>query len=147
MVDWDGLKVDADRCTGCGACIQACPHGAITLANGVAVIDDQACTRCEACLEACPEDAILPWVQGEVIVLPEDKPVRADRPPTLARAAGTAIAAASAGLLLRAVDALSGSLAQWLSRPISRPTPSKNARTAIKRGGRRQRHRRRRWRR
>ena len=53
------IYVDEKRCTGCGACVEVCPTGAIKLVSGVARIDEQECRECEACLEACPEHAIL----------------------------------------------------------------------------------------
>ena len=52
------LKIDAKLCTGCGACTNACPFGAMKLANGVAVVDPDLCTLCGACVEACPVSAI-----------------------------------------------------------------------------------------
>ena len=51
------LTIDADRCTACGACVDACPFAALRL-EGVAVVDMDRCTLCGACVEACPADAI-----------------------------------------------------------------------------------------
>ena len=54
--------VNADACTWCGACTDACPFGAIAevTADGkrVAVIDEAGCKGCGACAPICPEDAI-----------------------------------------------------------------------------------------
>lgn len=54
-----GLPViDASRCQdGCDACVQACPTGAISVDDGVA-IDLGKCLFCPECVEACPTDAI-----------------------------------------------------------------------------------------
>jgi len=51
------LSVDKEKCTGCGACINSCPFGAIEMKDGVAVINDQ-CRGCGACLASCRRDAI-----------------------------------------------------------------------------------------
>lgn len=49
--------VDAGRCAGCGACVEACPSGAIALED-VAVVERGRCAGCGACLGACPVDAL-----------------------------------------------------------------------------------------
>lgn len=51
------LHVDTDRCTLCGACVDACPFGALALDASVKVDADR-CTLCGACVEACPVGAI-----------------------------------------------------------------------------------------
>jgi ferredoxin len=51
-------KVDADTCTGCEACVDACPVDAIELVDDIAVVDEDACTDCGECAEVCPVDAI-----------------------------------------------------------------------------------------
>ena len=51
------MKVDLDRCVGCGTCVQDCPLGAIRLKKKKAAIDDR-CSQCGACMRVCPEEAI-----------------------------------------------------------------------------------------
>jgi ferredoxin len=51
-------KVDADTCTGCESCVDACPVNAIELVDDIAVVDEDACTDCGECAEVCPVDAI-----------------------------------------------------------------------------------------
>jgi ferredoxin len=48
-----------DRCTGCGACAQICPFGAITLADGRPGIDSASCLGCGVCVSHCPRDALM----------------------------------------------------------------------------------------
>ena len=50
-------KVFADNCVACGACVDACPNGAITV-DDIAVIAASKCTDCGACIDACPSEAI-----------------------------------------------------------------------------------------
>ena len=51
--------VNAEECTSCEACVEACPTEAITM-NGdeIAVVDPDLCSDCEECVEECPPEAI-----------------------------------------------------------------------------------------
>ncbi|MCB1418990.1 MAG: ferredoxin-type protein NapF [Notoacmeibacter sp.] len=46
-----------DACTGCEACMAACPECILTLANGKVAVDFSGgeCTFCSSCEDACPE--------------------------------------------------------------------------------------------
>lgn len=48
----------SDQCVGCCACVEACPIGAITEADGKCTINADACVECGACEGACPVGAI-----------------------------------------------------------------------------------------
>ena len=53
------ILVDADKCNGCGWCIEACDYGAITLHPEKRVVI--ACDLCDGkpkCVEWCPEEAL-----------------------------------------------------------------------------------------
>lgn len=51
------ILIDKSKCVGCGACVGACPFGAIEMDGSMALINDK-CTECGACLESCPVEAI-----------------------------------------------------------------------------------------
>ncbi|MCK4668425.1 4Fe-4S binding protein, partial [Candidatus Dependentiae bacterium] len=51
--------IKGESCVGCGVCVESCPVGAISLENGVAVIDMSNCIRCGICHDICPNDAVM----------------------------------------------------------------------------------------
>ena len=52
-------EILADACTGCRACVRACPVAAITgERKEVHVINQELCIKCGACLEKCRFDAV-----------------------------------------------------------------------------------------
>ena len=53
------IKIDKEKCNGCGACASACHEGAIEMVNGKAVLTrEDYCDGLGDCLPACPVDAI-----------------------------------------------------------------------------------------
>lgn len=53
------IKIDEEKCTGCGLCAAACHEGAIEMVNGKAkLISESYCDGLGACLPHCPADAI-----------------------------------------------------------------------------------------
>ena len=46
-------------CLGYGSCTKACKYGAISVKNGVAVVDEDLCVGCMACAAACPRNLIV----------------------------------------------------------------------------------------
>ncbi|HNQ35315.1 MAG TPA: FAD-binding protein [bacterium] len=52
------ITVNLEKCTGCRACVKACPFDAISMVEKKAVIDLDKCTYCGSCVEACRFEAI-----------------------------------------------------------------------------------------
>lgn len=53
------IKIDEDKCNGCGLCAQACHEGAIVMADGKAkLLRDDYCDGLGNCLPVCPTNAI-----------------------------------------------------------------------------------------
>ena len=55
----DIIKIDRNKCTGCGLCVTGCHEGALQIVDGKAVmISELMCDGLGACIGECPEGAI-----------------------------------------------------------------------------------------
>ncbi|MBM4370329.1 MAG: 4Fe-4S binding protein [Deltaproteobacteria bacterium] len=54
------LALDVERCSGCGMCLNVCPHAVLAGTDGgrVAIADRDACMECGACARNCPTGAL-----------------------------------------------------------------------------------------
>ena len=50
--------VNAEKCEGCGDCVDVCPTEAIVIEKEKAVINEEECADCGACEPVCPTEAI-----------------------------------------------------------------------------------------
>ena len=50
-------KIDKEKCTSCGTCVDACPVEAIKMKEK-AEVDEETCIDCGTCVDECPEGAI-----------------------------------------------------------------------------------------
>lgn len=53
----DRLKIDSEKCTGCGLCIPLCPMNNLSSENKMTKAKDR-CTMCYRCINSCPSQAI-----------------------------------------------------------------------------------------
>ncbi len=53
------LKLDQEKCAGCGMCLLVCPRAVLSMSKGTAQIDNRdACMECGACAKNCPAEAL-----------------------------------------------------------------------------------------
>lgn len=53
------IKIDEEKCNGCGLCIPNCPEGALQIIDGkVRLVSDLYCDGLGACIGYCPQGAI-----------------------------------------------------------------------------------------
>ena len=53
------VVVDAEKCIGCGACVNVCPSSVFELKDGKSVVvNEKDCIACHSCEGVCPTGAI-----------------------------------------------------------------------------------------
>ncbi len=74
------IRIDEEKCNGCGACAKACHEGAIEMANGKArLIREDYCDGLGDCLPTCPTGAIS-FEEREALAYDEAAVQRAGKP-------------------------------------------------------------------
>ena len=59
--------VDRKTCVACGACMKACPKGAISIYRGCyAAVDEAKCVGCGLCAKDCPAGCVMTKERSEV---------------------------------------------------------------------------------
>ena len=54
------IRIDQDKCDGCGMCVPSCAEGAIQIVDGKAqLLADRYCDGLGACLGECPQGALI----------------------------------------------------------------------------------------
>lgn len=64
-----GPKSCNSGCLGFGTCQKVCPFEAISVVNGIAVVDKEKCKACGKCIEVCPKHLIslIPYSAKQVV--------------------------------------------------------------------------------
>ncbi len=73
-------NVSINKCIGCGICERECKTDAISIKDGIAVIDEEKCVSCGTCIKVCPQNAIKKIEESLVIAIGTDdgKMVKSD---------------------------------------------------------------------
>ena len=79
----EGYDLCLYGCTGCGACMEVCRFGAISLNSyGVAEVDESRCIGCGACVASCKNASAMLFTSAKIAhlnLLPQGQPERSKR--------------------------------------------------------------------
>ncbi|MFH1531209.1 MAG: RnfABCDGE type electron transport complex subunit B [Pseudomonadota bacterium] len=64
-----GHKVCPYGCLGLGTCVKACQFGALSIVDGIAIVDEGKCTGCTKCVAECPRGIINMLDKGPRVVV------------------------------------------------------------------------------
>ena len=56
---YNGSKTCTSGCLGFGDCVNVCPENAISIKDGIAVVNENACIGCGMCAKECPNNLIV----------------------------------------------------------------------------------------
>ena len=120
------MHINADICTGCEACVEVCPSGAIRLIDSKAAIDEALCDSCEACVAACPVNAITSAALPVPVEPVPARPIIITPAPSSSRGVTAWVGAALAFVGREVAPRLADALVNALERRLTRATSQAN---------------------
>lgn len=109
------IRIDEEKCNGCGRCVSACAEGAIEIVDGKArLVSETYCDGLGACLGKCPQDAIS---FEERNAAPFDEAAAKERAPQLASKQKETVHACP-GTVARTLKRASASPCEPSSQPV-----------------------------
>lgn len=52
------MKIDEEKCVGCGNCVPYCTMGVIRIENGIAAVNEDECVECNTCYRCCESEEL-----------------------------------------------------------------------------------------
>ena len=52
------VKVDKEKCTACGACVECCPTDSLEIEGDCVNVNEDICIDCGVCIDECPTGAL-----------------------------------------------------------------------------------------
>ncbi|MBI5119185.1 ferredoxin family protein [Candidatus Poribacteria bacterium] len=56
------MKINEEKCVGCGNCVSFCTMGVIRIENGLAVVNEDECVECNTCYRCCESENLNPKI-------------------------------------------------------------------------------------
>ncbi|MFW9780904.1 MAG: indolepyruvate ferredoxin oxidoreductase subunit alpha [Candidatus Heimdallarchaeota archaeon] len=67
------VVIDSSTCTGCEACIERCPTGALSMVESISLVNLDQCIGCGLCVPICSEGSIQLIKNEEEVIPPQTK--------------------------------------------------------------------------